>query len=90
MTKGMTFSMALEALKCGSRVHRTNWNGKTQYLELATNVSYKNPDGVIVNQNNEDIGNRAIAFVGTRGIQVGWLASQEDMLAEDWEVSNNG
>jgi hypothetical protein len=71
-------------------VHRTNWNGKTQYLELATNVSYKNPDGVIVNQNNEDIGNRAIAFVGTRGIQVGWLASQGDMLAEDWQVIDNG
>lgn len=30
------------------------------------------------------IGNQAIAFVGTSGVQLGWLASQADMLAEDW------
>lgn len=30
------------------------------------------------------IGNMAIAFVGTSGVQMGWLASQADMLAEDW------
>ncbi|MDU3109535.1 MAG: DUF2829 domain-containing protein, partial [Clostridium sp.] len=28
--------------------------------------------------------NMAIAFVGTSGVQMGWLASQADMLAEDW------
>lgn len=33
---------------------------------------------------DEAIGNKAIAFVGTSGVQIGWLASQSDMLAEDW------
>ena len=42
--------------------------------------------GEIVNSNHENIGNKAIAFVGTSGVQMGWLASQADMLADDWEV----
>ena len=33
-----------------------------------------------------DMGNKAIAFIGTRGIQIGWLASQSDLLAEDWYI----
>ena len=33
---------------------------------------------------HDAIGNQAIAFVGTSGVQMGWLASQADMLAEDW------
>lgn len=32
------------------------------------------------------IGNKAIAFCGTSGVQMGWLASQADMLADDWEI----
>lgn len=31
-------------------------------------------------------GNKALAFVGTSGVQIGWLASQSDMLATDWEI----
>lgn len=34
-------------------------------------------------------GNKAIAFVGTSGVQLGWLASQADMLAEDWKIVEN-
>ena len=29
---------------------------------------------------------KAIAFVGTSGVQIGWLASQSDMLSGDWEL----
>lgn len=32
------------------------------------------------------MGNKAIAFHGTSGVQIGWLASQADMLPEDWIV----
>ena len=38
----------------------------------------------VVNCEHDAIGNMAIAFVGTSGVQMGWLASQSDMLAEDW------
>ena len=58
--------------------------GKDQHIELATTISYKNAEGEIVNCMHDAIGNKAIAFVGTSGVQMGWLASQADMLAEDW------
>ena len=35
----------------------------------------------------EVIGNMAIAFCGTSGVQMGWLASQADMLSEDWKFA---
>ena len=82
----MDFGKAIEALKSGKRVKRAGWNGKNQYIELATNISYKNANGEIINCEHEAIGNNALAFVGTSGIQMGWLASQADMLAEDWLI----
>ena len=84
----MDFGKALEALKGGKKVARRGWNGKGQYIELATNISYMNAAGDVVNCNHDAIGNKAIAFVGTSGVQMGWLASQSDMLAEDWEIVN--
>ena len=42
--------------------------------------------GEIINEGHSDIGNKVIAFVGTSGVQLGWLASQADMLAEDWKI----
>lgn len=80
------FGQAIEALKEGKRVKRAGWNGKNQYVELATSISYKNANGEIINCEHEAIGNKALAFVGTSGVQMGWLASQADMLAEDWEI----
>lgn len=82
----MNFGQALEVLKNGSKVAREGWNGKNQYIELATNVSYKNAQGEIINVNHDSMGNKAIAFVGTSGVQLGWLASQSDMLSEDWVI----
>ena len=82
----MDFGDAIRAVKKGAKVQRKGWNGKNQYIELAMKVSYMNPDGNIVNVDHEQIGNQAIAFIGTSGVQLGWLASQADMLSEDWQV----
>lgn len=82
----MNFGQAIEAVKNGKKAQRSGWNGKNQYIELATCISYKNADGEIVNAEHDAIGNKAIAFVGTSGVQLGWLASQADMLAEDWKI----
>ena len=82
----MDFGRAIQLLKVGQRVQRQGWNGKNQYIELATNISYKNANDEIINAEHDAIGNKAIAFVGTSGIQLGWLASQADMLAEDWKI----
>ena len=79
-----SFSDAIRYLKRGLKVARKGWNGKKQYIQLATVISYKSADGEIVNCEHDAIGNMAIAFIGTSGVQMGWLASQADMLADDW------
>lgn len=79
-----SFGDAIKYLKRGMKVARKGWNGKKQYIQLATGISYKTADGDIVNCEHDAIGNMAIAFVGTSGVQMGWLASQADMLADDW------
>ena len=82
----MNFGLAIEAAKSGKKIARKGWNGKNQYVELATCISYKNSVGDMVNVDHLNIGNKALAFVGTSGVQIGWLASQADMLADDWYV----
>ena len=82
----MNFGKAIVLLKEGKKLRRKGWNGKNQYIELATNISYKNADGEIININHKTMGNKAVAFIGTSGVQIGWLASQADMLSDDWEL----
>lgn len=84
MKKLRNFGWAIAALKRGEKVSRKGWNGKKQYIQLASGISYVTSDGKIVNCEHDAIGNQAIAFVDTSGVQMGWLASQADMLAEDW------
>ena len=79
-----SFGEAIKYLKRGKKVKREGWNGKNQYIQLATGISYKTQNGEIVNCEHDAIGNMAVAFVGTSGVQMGWLASQADMLADDW------
>lgn len=84
----MNFGKAIQLLKEGKRVQRKGWNGKGQYIELATCISYTNTNKEVINAEHDAIGNKAIAFVGTSGVQLGWLASQADMLAEDWKIAD--
>lgn len=80
------FAGAIRAVKQGCRCARKGWNGKGQYIELAKNISYDTEAWSLRHEvlHHEDIGSEAIVFVGTRGRQIGWLASQADMLADDW------
>lgn len=85
----MDFGAALKALKEGKKVARAGWNGKNQFLFIVKGESleYKtaaNLDCLIGSEiHHPDV----IAIKTTIGdIQVGWLASQTDMLAEDWKV----
>lgn len=82
----MKFGEAIEVAKSGYKIARKGWNGKSQFVELARNISYVRADGTVVNCEHDAIGNQAFAFVGSSGVQLGWLASQADMLADDWEV----
>lgn len=82
-----SFGDAIKYVKRGMKVQRKGWNGKGQYIELAKCISYQTNSGEMVNSEHNDIGNKAIVFVGTSGVQMGWLASQADMLAEDWRFA---
>lgn len=75
----LTFGQAIEALKLGKRVRRLGWNGKGMWLKFV-------PAGVSELSCEERF--VALPWIGmkTAGDEfVPWLASQTDVLSEDWE-----
>lgn len=83
---GMSIGEAITALEEGKRCARKAWNGKNQYIELVYNASYIDGNGNLINAKHDTSGNKVIAFVGTSGVQLGWLASQADLLSKDWYI----
>ncbi len=69
----MNFGGAIETLKLGGKVRRTGWNGKNMHLYLVGEDDPDHPPYIVM-------------FTAQRAHQAGWVASQPDMLAEDWEV----
>lgn len=70
----MNFGKAIEILKSGGKVARKGWNGKGMYIEL------QKPD------DNSKM-TRPYIFMKTADNEfVPWVASQTDMLANDWEI----
>jgi hypothetical protein len=72
MEQNDNFGLALQALKDGHRVARRGWNGKDMWLEL------ERPDA------HSKMSLPYIYMRTAQGDLVPWLASQTDMLAEDW------
>lgn len=70
----MNFGEAIEALKRGDRVSREGWNGKGMWLALQT------PD------EHSKMSLPYIYMKTVGGGLVPWLASQTDMLADDWGI----
>lgn len=95
-TDGLTFGLALEALKLGKRISREGWNGKGMFLFLlpAGTVPTKAiHDPALREVIEKEIGGETFEALGSirmftadRKILTGWLASQSDMLAEDWTI----
>ena len=87
--KEMNFGKAIEALKQGKKVTRKGWNGKKMFL-------YYVPEGLypartdaaksIADENGKVQYGPYIAMKTAQGNVVPWLASQTDMLSEDWEI----
>lgn len=59
-TDAMNFGLAIEAAKRGAKIARRGWNGKGQYVELASAISYVTPGGETINAEHEAIGNRPL------------------------------
>lgn len=98
-TPGNTYSFgtALIALKQGKKVARKGWNGKGMFIYYVepSEVSPADLRGAALKyvgyaqQSIKDkikIGGHIDMKAADGSIVVGWLASQTDMLAEDWEV----
>lgn len=96
----MDFGKAIELLKAGKKVTRRGWNGKGMFLWLKPGTEIKSEwckDPVLkelAEQNGGTIlGIPTICMfthdsTGRKAILTGWLASQSDMLLEDWEEVN--
>ena len=84
-----TFGEAIRKLKAGQKVARAGWNGKDQFLFLVKGetLEYNTSANLECLEEKEIHHPDVIAIKTTIGdIQVGWLASQTDMLATDWRV----
>ena len=96
----MNFGQALEALKEGKQVARAGWNGKKMYLWLNKgNLASNGPEPIenkieAIREDLFEVGHSDtvtrlpnINMTAATGSTVtGWLASQTDMLAEDWVI----
>lgn len=79
----MNFGQAIEILKKGGKVTRKGWNGKGMFLFLATGKNFQSEN---LGEALPEIVNDVICMKTAQNtICIGWLASQTDMLAEDWE-----
>ena len=76
----MDFGSALKALKSGGKVARDGWNGKGLWLELQT------PDANSKMTLPYIYINYPMDAQNTPGARVPWLASQTDILSEDWVI----
>jgi len=75
----MDFGDAIKVLKAGGKVARRGWNGKGLWLELQV------PDALSKMTLPYVYINYPLDAQNTPGARVPWLASQTDMLSEDWE-----
>ena len=95
----MTFGHAIEMLKQGERVQRASWNDKDMWIVLMTAMSLPSYN---TQDTEKKVNDRTAKFIGKdtplntgaylamwtadKVWQPGWLASQADILANDWMV----
>jgi hypothetical protein len=85
----MNFGQALESLKSGDRVARMGWNGKGMFLFLVPGSVFtvnRPPLLGIYPAGTEITYCPHVDMRTADGSIVPWLASQTDILANDWEV----
>lgn len=81
----MNFGQAIEAFKQGKKIARTGWNGKGMFLIYVPSEKWGIIDkiGLGIPKGN------LLPWIGMKTADnkfVPWLASQTDMIAEDWEI----
>lgn len=87
--ENLSFSAALDLIKAGNRVRRAGWNGKGMFIFLvpgSTFVANHEPLLSILGEGTEVQYHGHIDMKTAQGYVVPWLASQADLLAEDWQI----
>ena len=88
-TDCMNFGLAIEAAKKGAKITRRGWNGKGMFLYYVPEGRYPArtdaAKSIATEDGKVDYG-AYIAMKTAQGNVVPWLASQTDILADDWEV----
>jgi hypothetical protein len=89
MTEALTnFSWALNQIKAGKKMQRAGWNGKGMFVFLVPGSTFQvsrapllgiYPEGTEINYHAH------IDMRTADGQVVPWLASQTDILADDWQ-----
>ena len=85
--EGMSFGHAVEAAKKGYRIARTGWNGKGMFVFLREGRVISGASGPMVDGTGSDTfeSRPHLCMKDAQGkCVVGWLASQTDILADDW------
>ena len=91
----MTFGLAIEAMKKGKKVARKGWNGKGMfiYIQDGNRVFTHNLRADAIRDycmsrviQHVDINPHIDMKAADGSLVIGWLASQTDMLAEDWYI----
>lgn len=85
--ESMTFSEALDLIKEGQRVAREGWNGKGMFIFLVPGSKFqvnREPLLSILGEGTEVNYHAHIDMRTADGTIVPWLASQTDILADDW------
>lgn len=85
----MNFSEALDLIKRGKKLTRTNWNGKNMFVYLVAGSKFvvnRAPLNAIYPEGTEITYRPHIDLKAADGTCGVWSISNNDALAEDWEI----
>jgi hypothetical protein len=89
MANQFDFGVALKKLRTGDKVTRNGWNGKGMFIFLVPGSVFtvnRRPLLGIYEEGTEITYHPHIDMKTAQGYIVPWIASQVDLLSEDWEV----
>jgi hypothetical protein len=86
------FGWAICQAKEGKKIRRSGWNGKNQWVVYMEPMTI--PEGLVNERTRKflptgplHVGGYFVIYTESGTWQCGWLASQADMLSDDWEVA---
>lgn len=88
-TPGLSFGLAVEALKKGMKISRSGWNGKGMFAYLVPSNSYPAQTGAaksFFGENGMVPYNAYMVLKGSDGTVSTWAPSGSDTLSDDWAI----